>query len=491
MLPFVLLFVTTMACSSFSQDSMMFIDRILEQFSGTKRLKPSISKPKCPRELNASWLLRPPFTTTSGKNANEVGGMFHYVFDLALNKCCAKLKAGNKSRINFKTQALNRPQLHDLVLNNDHVHLILPVQSDEDKLYKMTLPFIKILDSPGVVLIQRSNLTRHSSWMMSNREIWSVISSCLPIIALTILLSFVAGIFVWMMEMKTNTEEFGRPFHRGIFDGFWWAFVTMSTVGYGDKTPKSVAARLFAVGWIMIGVTICSILTATLSSALTSVTVESVGVIAGIKVGATRDSIALQKAANLGANVRAFEDLNEVYDALTKDESIEGMMEEVFTAMEYIKKRNDPLLSVVHFFEEKHGYGVAFKSNPFGEESNLDNCIKKVVQFIVKDDKYAVISKFVGDIKNSAKQKQQGLEVKNILSDLKSPMFITIVIGLGLVFLVFLTGFIWHKYCRLRRKNTAENTSHASETGECLGENCNRESPNEKRSSVAFETAPA
>ena len=193
-----------MACSSFSQDSMMFIDRMLEQFSGTKWPKPSISKPKCPRELNASWLLRPPFTTTSGKNANEVGGIFHYVFDLALNKCCAKLKAGNKSRINFKTQALNRPQLHDLVLNNDHVHLILPVQSDEDKLYKMTLPFIKILDSPGVVLIQRSNLTRQSSWMMSNRGIWSVISSCLPIIALTILLSFVAGIFVWMMVITKH-----------------------------------------------------------------------------------------------------------------------------------------------------------------------------------------------------------------------------------------------------------------------------------------------
>ena len=190
-----------MACSIFSQDSIMFMDRIVEQFLA---LKPPIqgakvTEPKCPRELNASWLLRPPFTKTSGKNANEVGGMFHYVYDLALNKCCAKLKAGNKTRINFKTRALNRSRLHDLVLNNDHVHLILPMQSDEDKLYKMTLPFIKILDSPGVVLIQRSNLTRHSSWMMRNREIWNVISSCLPIIALTILLSFVAGMFVWMM----------------------------------------------------------------------------------------------------------------------------------------------------------------------------------------------------------------------------------------------------------------------------------------------------
>ena len=206
MLPFVLLFVTTMACSIFSQDSISFVDRMLEEQSQNNTRHIELPKPPiCPTELNASWLLRPPFTTNSSESANEVRGIFHYVFDLALNKCCAKLDAtGNKTRINFKTQALSRSQLHDLILNNDHVHLILPVQSDEDKLYKMTLPFIKILDSPGVVLIQRSNLTRQSSWMMSNRGIWSVISSCLPIIALTILLSFVAGIFVWMMVITKH-----------------------------------------------------------------------------------------------------------------------------------------------------------------------------------------------------------------------------------------------------------------------------------------------
>ena len=203
MLSFVLLFVTNMACSILSQDSISFVDRMLEQSYGSKIRTLNV----CPRELNASWLLRPPFTTNSGENASEVRGMFHYVFDLALNKCCAILNAGAKTRINFKTQALNRSQLHDLLLN-DSVHLILPVQSDEDKTYKMILPFIKILDSPGVVLIRRSSLTcDHSSWIR-NREIWNAISSCLPIIALTILLSFVAGIFVWMMvSTKHNLEE--------------------------------------------------------------------------------------------------------------------------------------------------------------------------------------------------------------------------------------------------------------------------------------------
>ena len=94
----------------------------------------------------------------------------------------------------------------------------------------------------------------------------------------------------------------------------------------------------------------------------------------------------------------AFEDLNEAYNALINEKSIEGVMEEVFTATEYIKKKNNPLFSVVHFFEEKHGYGVAFKNNPFAGNIILDNCIRDVVQFVVNDDKYAVITKFVGNI---------------------------------------------------------------------------------------------
>ena len=93
-----------------------------------------------------------------------------------------------------------------------------------------------------------------------------------------------------------------------------------------------------------------------------------------------------------------FEDLDEAYNALINEKSIEGVMEEVFTAMEYIKKKNNPLFSVVHFFEEKHGYGVAFKNNPFAGNIILYNCIKDVVQFVVNDDKYAVITKFVGNI---------------------------------------------------------------------------------------------
>ena len=40
----------------------------------------------------------------------------------------------------------------------------------------------------------------------------------------------------------------------------------MTTVGYGDKAPKSAGARLFAIFWIIIGITTFSLVTAMLSA---------------------------------------------------------------------------------------------------------------------------------------------------------------------------------------------------------------------------------
>ena len=40
----------------------------------------------------------------------------------------------------------------------------------------------------------------------------------------------------------------------------------MTTVGYGDKAPKSIAARIFSIIWIIVGITTFSIVTAMLTS---------------------------------------------------------------------------------------------------------------------------------------------------------------------------------------------------------------------------------
>ena len=47
---------------------------------------------------------------------------------------------------------------------------------------------------------------------------------------------------------------------------FWWAIVTMTTVGYGDFAPTTSAGRLFSIFVMFAGISLIAILTATISS---------------------------------------------------------------------------------------------------------------------------------------------------------------------------------------------------------------------------------
>jgi len=88
---------------------------------------------------------------------------------------------------------------------------------------------------------------------------------------LIILLSSVVLIFallVWLAERRHNSTQF-RKDHRGIADGIWWAFVTMTTVGYGDKIPKTKLGRGLTLVWMFYAIALLFIFTAEISSELT------------------------------------------------------------------------------------------------------------------------------------------------------------------------------------------------------------------------------
>ncbi len=48
-------------------------------------------------------------------------------------------------------------------------------------------------------------------------------------------------------------------------DGLWWAFVTTTTVGYGDLSPNTTAGRVIAVFLMLIGIGLVSSLTSTIT----------------------------------------------------------------------------------------------------------------------------------------------------------------------------------------------------------------------------------
>jgi voltage-gated potassium channel len=51
-----------------------------------------------------------------------------------------------------------------------------------------------------------------------------------------------------------------------IWDGIWWAVVTMTTVGYGDFYPKEVSGQIIGIVVMLVGIGFLSVLTATVAS---------------------------------------------------------------------------------------------------------------------------------------------------------------------------------------------------------------------------------
>jgi len=81
-------------------------------------------------------------------------------------------------------------------------------------------------------------------------------------------LLLLVGVLTWLLE-KSRNQQFGGSAADGIGSGFWWSVVTMTTVGYGDKAPQTVAGRTLAVIWMLTSVILVSSFTASITTALT------------------------------------------------------------------------------------------------------------------------------------------------------------------------------------------------------------------------------
>lgn len=87
----------------------------------------------------------------------------------------------------------------------------------------------------------------------------------LYVLAILMAALVVSAHIIWIFERRHN-PEFGRRYFAGIWNSLWWAVVTISTVGYGDKTPRGAAGRAFALLWIFVGYVLLAIFTATITT---------------------------------------------------------------------------------------------------------------------------------------------------------------------------------------------------------------------------------
>jgi polar amino acid transport system substrate-binding protein len=78
-------------------------------------------------------------------------------------------------------------------------------------------------------------------------------------------LLLLVGMLIWLLERRQKAHFDSRPSH-GIADGIWFAAVTMTTTGYGDKVPVTAAGRAVAIAWMFASIFLVALFSATLAS---------------------------------------------------------------------------------------------------------------------------------------------------------------------------------------------------------------------------------
>ncbi|NJM18550.1 MAG: cag pathogenicity island protein Cag26 [Richelia sp. RM2_1_2] len=96
------------------------------------------------------------------------------------------------------------------------------------------------------------------TWKFLERE--NLIRPLLIIIILIIIISPI----ILLVESKYNTQ--GTI--KSLEDGVWWTITTITTVGYGDFYPKSIPGRLIATIVMLVGISVLTIINASVASIL-------------------------------------------------------------------------------------------------------------------------------------------------------------------------------------------------------------------------------
>ncbi len=91
----------------------------------------------------------------------------------------------------------------------------------------------------------------------------------LQLLGILLLLMVVMAHVIWLLEGRHRGSDFPRSYGKGINDGIWWSAVTMTTVGYGDKTPRSVLGRAAGILWMFVAIILFANFTGTVASSLT------------------------------------------------------------------------------------------------------------------------------------------------------------------------------------------------------------------------------
>lgn len=181
-----------------------------------------------------------------------------------------------------------------------------------------------------------------------------------------IILAFV-GTLLWLAERKKSPDQFPYTPLDGIGTGMWLAIVTMSTTGYGDKAPITVAGRIIAGSWMIISIIFATSMVAGIASTLTltsisTTTINNIEQLEGRKVATIASSPSEVFLNEYGAKTVAVDNLSAAFLKL-KNNEVDAVVYDRPQLLYYLKNNKDEKLNITKAEYYKQGYGFAFPIN--------------------------------------------------------------------------------------------------------------------------------
>jgi polar amino acid transport system substrate-binding protein len=180
---------------------------------------------------------------------------------------------------------------------------------------------------------------------------WTAVTEMGPLIIVILGMLVVIGIAMWIVERRDRSTAPGSESAVvSLRDGLYWAVVTMTTVGYGDKTPKTMPGRVVAMVWMLSSLVLVSLLSTSLVSRLTAERVESRDLAASIdlrdrKLAAVAQSSGAEYLDELHLPYAKYKDLPAALESLANGQS-NAVVNSVGALQFYVAKRYGRVLEI-------------------------------------------------------------------------------------------------------------------------------------------------
>lgn len=215
-------------------------------------------------------------------------------------------------------------------------------------------------------------------------------------IAVFLIILTIVGTLLWLAERKASPDQFSSEPAKGIGTGMWLAIVTMSTTGYGDKAPITLAGRIIAGTWMIVSIISATSMVAGIASVLTlsnlqGNNINNIEQLNGKKVAVVSGSPSTEYLKEYNAKMVSVPNLKEAFAQLN-GEKVDAIVYDRPQLLFYLKNHPDEDFAMSNAEYYQQGYGFAF-----GKDSNLTYDVNRSLLELSENQKIKeIIDEYLG-----------------------------------------------------------------------------------------------